>query len=38
MKMIIDPDVQSLIEFMQRRIATAKLMGVAEALPPRWSP
>jgi hypothetical protein len=32
MEVVIDPDVKAVAEFMQSRIETRKLMGVAESL------
>ena len=33
MELIVDPDVKSVLEFMQRRLPTCKLVAVAECLP-----
>ena len=33
MDLVIDRDVQTVLEFMQSNISTAKLVGVAESLP-----
>jgi hypothetical protein len=33
MKIVNDPDVESVLEFMQRNIPSSKIIGVANALP-----